>query len=227
MLFLLLRVHRVKLVDTQRLCNNKAQLINNKCFSAPFSDIMFDKIKDNKIMKSKWTFMTIGLVVGMLVLSGIMVAVMKTSADDLMLNEHKSQFSTVDETVQAIYDGVAAFNAAHTADVDIVGKWGVIDVLNVSEGVAEKNANYSDMKETVIVSLCNANIAYDMLGEDDRRQIAAIMPCAIGVYEKADGIYVSGFNMDLMASIMPSDISGILELVADADAEILSHVVEH
>jgi len=187
--------------------------------------MMFEKIKEKNVLKSKWGYMIIGIIVGIIVLSGIMVVAMKTSSDDLMINEHKSKFDTIEETVQAIYDGVESFNTAHSEEVEEVGTWSVIDILNVTDKIVAKHPEYSDMKETKIVSLCNAKIAYDMLGSDSRRKVSTIMPCAIGVYEKEDGIYISGFNMHLMSMIMPNDIGDVLKVVAEADTEILSHVI--
>ncbi|OYT29465.1 hypothetical protein B6U98_02285 [Thermoplasmatales archaeon ex4572_165] len=186
---------------------------------------MFEKIKEKNVLKSKWSYMIISAVITMIVLSGIMVIAMKTSSDDLMINEHKSKFNTIEETVQAIYDGVDAFNTAHSEEIEEIGAWSVIDILNVTDKIVAKHPEFSDMKETKILSLCNAKIAYDMLGEDGRRKISTMMPCAIGVYEKSDGIYISGFDMNMFAMIMPSNIGNVLKVVAEADAEILSHAI--
>ena len=51
------------------------------------------------------------------------------------------------------------------------------------------------------------------------------MPCTIGAYEKSDGIYISGFDMYMFAMIMPNDIGDVLRVVAEADTEILPHII--
>ena len=51
------------------------------------------------------------------------------------------------------------------------------------------------------------------------------MPCAIGAYKKSDGIYVSSFDMHMFAMIMPNYIVDVLKVVAEADTEILPHII--
>ena len=51
------------------------------------------------------------------------------------------------------------------------------------------------------------------------------MPYPNGAYEKSDGIYISGFDMHMFVMIMPNDIGDVLKVVAEADTEILSHVI--
>jgi len=140
-----------------------------------------------------------------------------------MITESRSRYDTVEETVEAIKAGVNAYNVNHAHEKDEVGMWKVLNTMDMKEKLEK---HYPDMKETTLVNLCNPNMAHRMLEDEDQRQVSTLMPCAIGVYEKSDGIYVSGFNMDMMSKVMPGGLGDILDTVADADHEILQNVIE-
>jgi len=166
-----------------------------------------------------------GLILGVVLTGTVGFWYVKNHSDEMMISEYESRYDTVNLTVEAIYDGVDAYNAAHANETGRVGKWSVIGMLNVTENLNDKDPEkYGDMKDVKIVNLCNAKIAHDLLDDDDRRKLATLMPCAIAVYETDDGIYVSGFDMHTMAMIMPDGISDVLKEVAEADDEILEDV---
>ena len=142
---------------------------------------------------------------------------------ELMITESRSRYDTVEETVEAIKAGVNAYNANHAHEKDEVGTWKVLNTMDMKQKLSK---HYPDMDETTLVNLCNPTMAHRMLEDEDRRQVSTLMPCAIGVYEKADGIYVSGFNMDMMSKVMPGELGDILDTVAEADHEILQDVIE-
>jgi uncharacterized protein (DUF302 family) len=167
----------------------------------------------------------VGILLGVILTGAFGFWYVKGHADDMMISEHESRYETVNLTVDAIYDGVDAFNAAHADETDKVGSWTVLDMLNVTEKLKAKDpVKYEDMKDVKIVNLCNGKIAHDLLDDDGRRKLATLMPCAIAVYETDDGVYVSGFDMHMMAMIMPDGISEVLDMVAEADDEILKDV---
>lgn len=73
-----------------------------------------------------------------------------------------------------------------------------------------------------IIELCNPEYSYVVLKEDISKQVSALMPCRISVYEKSDGrTYISRINPEFLSasfdnaegSVMAkaiSDIEGIL-----------------
>ena len=170
-------------------------------------------------------FILAGILLGVVLTGAIGFRYVKGHADDMMISEHESKYATVNLTVDAIYDGVDAFNTAYADEIEKVGSWTVLDMLNVTEKLKAKDpVKYADMKDVRIVNLCNGKIAHDLLDEDDRRKLATLMPCAIAVYETDNGVYVSGFDMHMISMIMSDDIAEVLEMVAEADDEILENV---
>ena len=65
-------------------------------------------------------------------------------------------------------------------------------------------------------------LAAEMLHSDENKYISAMMPCAVGVYQKQDGeIYVSSMNMKLMSKVFNGKPAEILSKVAADDERIL------
>ena len=60
-----------------------------------------------------------------------------------------------------------------------------------------------------------------ILAESDERIVAALMPCRVSFYEKADGkVYISRMNSGLMAKTFGGLIAEVMA-VASADVEVM------
>jgi uncharacterized protein (DUF302 family) len=81
------------------------------------------------------------------------------------------------------------------------GGWKVPKVFNLQG--AMKKAGHKVLPVTV-VAVCKPALAVKILGDDARRPAAAMMPCKVAVYEKADGkTYFSRVNAAALRGSAP------------------------
>ena len=150
----------------------------------------------------------IGLIMGM-VLTGFAVW---TLMPKLMLTVHESRFS-VDQTVAEIQK-VAKANG-----------WQVPKVYDIQASLIK--AGHKDLLPVKIMSLCQADHAYNILRNDDDKRVTAIMPCRIGIYEDKSGkVYISGMNMGLMSKMFGGNIAKVIACVEDEEQHILKGVIK-
>lgn len=82
--------------------------------------------------------------------------------------------------------------------------------------------NGKDVGLVKVMEMCLPSYAARMLSKDPNKCLAVMMPCAIAVYDKADGqIYVARINMELISQVFPGDVGEVLRAVARDDARIL------
>jgi len=115
-----------------------------------------------------------------------------------MFFESKSKYG-FDETVQTLSDVVSGSG------------WKVIHLHDLQETMRK---NGKQVYPVTVMEICNPELAYRLLSEDDQRIYSNMMPCRISVYEKEDGsTYVSRIN----AALMASQIGGVVhEVMSDA-----------
>ena len=124
-----------------------------------------------------------------------------------MIHEHESPYS-YEKTIEAIQQ-----NAMEQG-------WKIPKVYDFQQTLLKHEQ--ADPGRIAVVKLCHPGIAARMLGNDNNKFVSAMMPCSIGVYEKADGkTYVSSMNMGLMSKVMGKEVGPILKEVAEEDASIL------
>lgn len=84
-----------------------------------------------------------------------------------------------------------------------------------------------DVRPVIIFSICKPDIAVRILGNDDDRHIAAMMPCRIAIYEKADGkTYISRMNAGLFSKLLGGKAIAIMGEAGNGSEDILKSVVE-
>ena len=101
----------------------------------------------------------------------------------LMLNEQLSPLG-YEETISHIQKKVTD------------GGWKVSALMRLDQSLAKEGR---DVLPAASVKICQPDHAEQILLDDNARFLSVMMPCSIGVYEKADGkTYISTMNSGLM-----------------------------
>ncbi len=115
------------------------------------------------------------------------------------------------------------------ATVDSISKaavskgWKVTMVHDLQETMRK---NGKEVKPVKVMEICNPGLAYQILSRDDLRDVSAMLPCRISVYEKADGLtYVSRMNAPSFAGMFePEAAETIRQAFNEAEGFIKSVV---
>ncbi|MEA3353893.1 MAG: DUF302 domain-containing protein [Campylobacterota bacterium] len=135
-----------------------------------------------------------------------------TMMPSMMIVEHESKYSTVDETTNALADSIKANGWS------VAGK-----IRNMNKTIQKHGLDFS--REVRIIELCKAEYAKDMIATNP--EISTMMPCAWGVYEKNGKILISAMNMGLMGKIFGGNIAKVVgKSVAADEHNILKAVIK-
>ena len=148
--------------------------------------------------------MKIGSLLAGILLGGVVVAAIGWfTMPGMMLHETPSPYS-VDETVEKI-----------RANAENAG-WVVAGVTPLHNSV--KKHGGGDLPPVMLLNLCQANHAYNILQDDGNKILSVMMPCTISVYQKSDGnTYVGTMNAGLLGKMFGGTIAKIMgeEVAAD------------
>ena len=134
----------------------------------------------------------IGFILGV-VMTGIIVWLIMPG---MMLTERQSPYG-VDETVAKI-----------TANAKAEG-WVISSIQPLHQSV--KKHGGGDLSPVILINLCQANHAYNILKEDDNKVISVMMPCTISVYQKSDGyVYVGTMNARLLGTMFGGKVAEVM-----------------
>jgi len=152
-----------------------------------------------------------GLLIGLALGVGLAAAGGWLLMPRLMLNVHRSKFS-FDDTVQRVQNAVKRQG------------WVVTGTRDMQESLAKHGRHLG--RRVKIVELCHPGYALDVLGTD--RELSAMMPCAIAVYEGDDGqTYISKMNTGLMGKMFGGNVGRVMGGPVARDEEaILAEVVD-
>ncbi|MEA3496988.1 MAG: DUF302 domain-containing protein [Bacteroidota bacterium] len=135
-----------------------------------------------------------------------------TMMPGMMIVQHQSKYSTVDETTEALAKSIKANGWS------VAGK-----IRNMNKTIQKHGLDFD--REVRIIELCKANYAKDMI--ETNPEISTMMPCAWGVYEKDGKIMISAMNMGLMGKIFGGNIAKVVgESVATDEHNILKAVIK-
>jgi len=148
----------------------------------------------------------IGLVVGIVLTAGAVWAFMPR----MMLDVRASGFS-FDETVSRLQDAVAKQG------------WVLAGTRDMQKSLSKHGRKLN--RRVKIIELCHPDYAEQVLKAN--RELSAMMPCAIAVYEGDDGkIYVSKMNTALMGRMFGGKVGQVMGgAVARDEKAILSRVL--
>lgn len=118
----------------------------------------------------------------------------------MMLHETPSQ-NSVDETVEKIKQNALS------------NGWVVPGVSALHNSV--KKHGGGDLKPVMLINLCQADHAYNILEHDENKRISVFMPCTISVYEKSDGkAYIATMNAGLLGKMFGGHVAEVMADVA-------------
>jgi len=153
----------------------------------------------------------ISFFIGGLVLGIALTAFIVTfSMPRMMLTVHRSKLG-FEETVSKI------------EQLAIDKGWKVPKIYDIQKSLMA--AGHADMQRLKIISICQPDHAYEILKDDGRKKVSAIMPCRLGIYETKDGkVYISGMNLGLMSKMFGGVIEKVMANVADEEKEMLESI---
>ncbi len=68
-----------------------------------------------------------------------------------------------------------------------------------------------DIAPVILINMCQADHAYNILKEDENRVLSVMMPCTISVYEKTDGkTYIGAMKAGLLGKMFGGSIAEIM-----------------
>jgi len=148
----------------------------------------------------------VGVVVGALA-AALMIL---TAMPGMMLVVEPSRLG-FDETVAALEKALAEEG------------WSSPATLDLNKSMAKHGVEFGP--KVRVVQLCKPEYAKEVLTTD--RQVSALMPCSIAVYEGDDGrVYVSKMNTGLMGKLFGGTVAEVMGgKVAKDEAAILEPVV--
>lgn len=75
-----------------------------------------------------------------------------------------------------------------------------------------KKVTGTDIGPNRVLKMCEPVAAAKLLVKDEYKQLTALMPCTIAVYEKSDGkTYISMMNLDMMGKMYGGDVAEMSE----------------
>ena len=131
----------------------------------------------------------------------------------MMLYEIPSPY-TVTETVEKI-----------SANAKAAG-WTVAGVKSLDKAVKKHGGH--DIRPVMLINLCQADHAYNILKEDANKKLSVFMPCTISVYEKNNGqTFVGVMNAELLGKMFGGTIAQIMGVeVAEQQQEFIAFLKE-
>lgn len=80
----------------------------------------------------------------------------------------------------------------------------------------------TDIGPNQVLKMCEPFAAAKLLVKDEYKQLAAMMPCTIAVYQKSDGkTYVAMMNLEVMGMMYGGDVKDMADELAPQMAEML------
>jgi len=149
-------------------------------------------------------FGVLGAFVG-IVFTGITV---NLSAGRMMIKEMKSPYD-YEKTVETIVNRVNS-----------MPEWHVVTVYDMNKEVIENGGK--PIGKYSIIKYCSGKYASEMLMNDDRKPMGAMMPKAFAIYEKTDGqVYVATSNGAVMGKLFGGETETLIEKVSLEVEEML------
>ncbi len=147
-------------------------------------------------------------IIGAIVGAGLLAAAGWKMMPGMMLKEYQSPYG-IEETVKRISD-----NAINKG-------WVVADVKPLHKSVIKNGGG--ELPPVMLVNLCEANHAYNILKDDSNKVVSVMMPCTISVYQKADGkAYIGTMNAGLLGKMFGGVVAEVMgkEVAADQQSFI-------
>ena len=142
------------------------------------------------------TNLIVGLVSGIIITGIIGWNIMP----GMMLHETASPYG-IEETVSKIKENA------------ISKGWVVPGVKPLHKSVLKHGGG--ELPPVMLINLCQANHAYNILVEDRNKKISVFMPCTISVYQKNDGkTYIGTMNASLLGQMFGGTVAEVMQHVS-------------
>ncbi len=142
-------------------------------------------------------------IIGAIVGAGLLAAAGWKMMPGMMLKEYQSPYG-IEETVERISDNA------------IKKGWVVADVKPLHKSVIKNGGG--KLPPVMLVNLCEANHAYNILQDDNNKIVSVMMPCTISVYQKADGkAYIGTMNAGLLGKMFGGVVAEVMGKQVAAD----------
>lgn len=94
--------------------------------------------------------------------------------------------------------------------------WKVLITHNLQETMKKNGKEVLPVK---VMELCNPQLAYQILSNEEQREVGVFLPCRISVYEKSDGkTYISRMNSPALSGMIGGKAAGVInEAFAQAE----------
>lgn len=118
----------------------------------------------------------------------------------MMLHEMASPYG-IEETVSKIKENALSKG------------WVVPGVKPLHKAVLKHGGG--EIPPVMLINLCQANHAYNILVKDMNKKISVLMPCTISVYQKTDGkTYIGTMNASLLGQMFGGSVAEVMKDVA-------------
>jgi uncharacterized protein (DUF302 family) len=155
-----------------------------------------------------WLYLGFGLLLGGVAVAGAVVMLMPSQ----MIVTHRSTLG-FDETLAAIEAAIPEQG------------WASPGTLDLTAAMNKKGVDFSP--RVAVISLCKPEYAKQVL--ESNRDISALMPCKIAIWEDdAGAVFISKMNTGMMAKLFGGTVAEVMGgSVAREEAAILSGVIQH
>jgi uncharacterized protein (DUF302 family) len=163
-------------------------------------------------MKRRMKAMAAGALIGFAMLAGGAVSAdqQQAAAGTIKMLIERSSPLAFEETLERI--------EANARDMGwkVPQKWKVDFQRNF------KKITGTDIGPSRVLKMCEPFAAAKLLVKDEYKQLAAMMPCTIAVYEKSDGkTYIAMMNLDAMAQMYGGDVKDMAAELAPQMEQML------
>lgn len=101
--------------------------------------------------------------------------------------------------------------------------WKIITIHDLQKSLKK---NGKEVLSINIIEFCNPEYSYAVLKEDISKQVSALMPCRISVYEKSDGrTYISRINPAFLSVYNNGEDTAMAKAISDIE-DILSRLLK-
>ncbi len=157
-------------------------------------------------MKKGLNMFIAGIIVGIIISLVAIVAVLPKQ----MFVVHESKFG-FEETLETITQSAKE------------NQWSMPHQYDLQETMKKHGF---EVKPVQVFSLCKPEHAYQILSDDEVRNVSALMPCRVAVYEKGGKTYVSMLNSGLFSKLMGNKVKTVMGAASVENEQILAPVIK-
>ncbi len=103
--------------------------------------------------------------------------------------------------------------------------WKIPKVYDLQQSLA--GVSDSTMTALKVISLCQPNHAYTLLREDSNKNMSALMPCRVSVYQTETGdVYITRLNAELLSKMYGGTVESVMGMVSEEQEEIIETLLQ-